>query len=59
LHARLESPYLFVVEITVDEAGAVVEPSAISGPLLLKDAADSAARHDSFKSTTLSGVGDR
>jgi TonB family protein len=45
-----------VVEVTVDEAGAVILARAISGHPLLKDAAVNAALHWEFKPTTLSGV---
>jgi protein TonB len=45
-----------VVEVTVDEAGAVISARAISGHPLLKDAAVNAARQWQFSPTTLSGV---
>ena len=45
-----------VVEVTVDEGGAVIAARAISGHPLLKDAAVGAARQWQFKPTTLSGV---
>ena len=45
-----------VVEVTVDEAGAVISARAISGHPLLKDAAVSAARQWQFNPTHLSGV---
>lgn len=45
-----------VVEVTVDEAGAVTSARAISGHPLLKDAAVDAARQWLFSPTTLSGV---
>ena len=45
-----------VVEVTVDEGGAVIAARAISGHPLLKDAAIAAARQWLFTPTTLSGV---
>ena len=45
-----------VVEVTVDEAGAVISAQAISGHPLLKDSAVSAARQWQFTPTMLSGV---
>jgi protein TonB len=45
-----------VVEVTLDEAGAVIAARAISGHPLLKDAAVDAARQWQFKPTLLSGV---
>jgi TonB family protein len=45
-----------VVEVTVDEGGAVIAARAISGHPLLKDAAVNAARQWQFNPTTLSGV---
>ena len=45
-----------VVEVTVDEGGAVTSARAISGHPLLRDAAVSAARQWQFSPTVLSGV---
>jgi len=45
-----------VVEVTLDEAGVVIEARAISGHPLLKDAAVNAARQWQFTPTLLSGV---
>src|SRR5436853_3946888 len=45
-----------VVEVTIDEAGKVIEARAISGHPLLKDSAIEAAREWTFSPTQLSGV---
>lgn len=45
-----------VVEVTVDEGGAVISARALSGHPLLKDAAVNAARQWQFNPTMLSGV---
>jgi TonB family protein len=43
------------VQITVDESGRVISAEALSGPLLLRDAATDAARVARFSPTLLSG----
>jgi TonB family protein len=44
-----------VVQLTVDEGGSVTTAEAISGPALLRDAAEAAAREARFSPTFLSG----
>lgn len=45
-----------VVEITVDEEGSVTQTRPLSGPPVLRDAAEAAAREWKFRPTLLSGV---
>jgi protein TonB len=45
-----------VVQILIDEKGNVISARALSGPSLLQDAAEKAARRAKFSPTTLGGV---
>ena len=44
-----------VVEVLIDESGKVISARAVSGPMVLQDAAVQAARQAKFSPTTLSG----
>jgi TonB family protein len=44
------------VQVLLDESGRVVSASAVSGHVLLRQAAEDAARHARFTPTTLSGM---
>ncbi len=43
------------VEVTIDEGGEVISARAVSGPMMLRDAAVSAARQARFSPTIVSG----
>jgi len=44
------------VRVVIDEKGKVISAKAMNGPLVLREAAEAAAREATFKPTTQDGI---